>query len=1715
MCFTALLLGILAGAVACLDNQDLHNFRRFLRRKTIKRAAVLFVAAAFCYVLDYFLIDHTVVNAEGTYDYMAISGCDEANPYATFFPWEVPLHRVLDWSYYLLTTYMMAKNLRFTCTKAMPSKGLLYVLFFFYKERAFLVLFTLYSSCFFLNFWLDIQQWYWLLIMNYIAILSKPRPPPEVHTYYYTSEVLRSQAGRKKRYKTVTRAIQLPVLQSQNGSFFSFAWKCLQLCIAGGLIGTGGLFSYLFGFERVLSFVHDTGIDLVVGWAEGFYESKESVLGKSLFGSFSWFKDQYKKFSASVGYPEIDTFMDDIETGCKHVSWITSCELVTAANNILNILVTVGWISTFDWKYNEVSIFKSESLRKEISAFDIIRAVGSFLKTFISCLLKFLVTWDITVFYADALKQKYEDDYTMLMSKKLLIETGRMDDMDCHEYDRILAETILKTRELIGNCKDGERTYYSKRFLDLKNLATHRTLAQRESIRMRPYAILAFGGSGVMKSSLTPAIARYILEVNGFDSAQRSVISINEFDKFQSEYRTYHNAVVFDDLCNGKPDQTEGNPVSKVIQFINNMPTSALNPNVDMKGNVMIEPKIVFGTTNLKHLNAGLYSVEPLSIVGRFNYTVTQKMRPEYCEEGSSKAQSSKITAAFGKSPYPDCCLFTVQKPFLDETAVGNSAIAYKNIVFEGKELVDIDLKTYLRFLKADSAEYYENQRIFVEGQRALKEIELDEEGLPVMLSQHTTDVLESQILGLDLSCPQFLLDYEERFFGYFEEKLNILAFSPFGYTFYAFYYYNEVLSFLKEHVWWYYKYALGFIFLNEFFGLPRTILWIVITHGFVVYQLVQFIREAHREVAPSWTTLPRLSTYIRSRMTNSDPTIRWGFISAIGGMASLAIVSRWFNRAKVLSTSQGAAPLKVSKFRVVTGPPEHPKWGSENQRLVEKDYKVFPSMPSDVKTMTYDQMITVVSKRQYFLEIEDDSGKISFCNAMPVDGNALLIPNHVIPKKTCKARLVRKGAHVKNVVIQPEACSKLENHDYALWSLPELGDNKSLINYFPTAIEQGKKFKAQIVYNNATTVKIYPEMLVERQARETTLGGKFEAVSYSFPGQTFQGLCMATLVSSNNKGEPFISGFHLGGDGSAGCAGFLTRDEIKAGLEKLNTLPGILSSHSASTFNTSACDIDITLSAPHELCPTRKLDNDAKCKIFGGHNQSRGSPSSEVRVSKISETVTAVTGMERLHGKPKDMGHKRHKDVDIENKTHPAYDFQGDSFVKAYEDYLETILEGLDQADYDSVGVLPIDAILAGVDGVQGINSMVFSTSAGFPFKGSKEQFVKKSDRHVEGISCPRDLDESILKEVDRLEEQLLKGERVNLVFKGALKDEATKLTKDKVRVFAGCNIAATFIIRKYFLTISSLMQKKKNLFECAVGINPCSPEWTEMMTHVYRFGIERIIAGDYKSFDGRMAARFMLGAFKILITIAEKSGNYDGDDLMAMKGLAAEISSPTYDYFGTLVQFFGSNPSGHPLTVVINSIVNSLYMRYAYYEIAKTTWWMSTPRFDKVVSLMTYGDDNIMSVKKGYDAYNHTSIAAVFAASGITYTMADKEAKSVPFVHGSTCGFLKRNAIWDDGMQLYRAPLEMDSIMKPLHAHIVSKVLTEEQHCAEALIGAADEIFEHGRESYEKMVPQLEEIARRENLLGYVGEFLSYDEQMDRYLYRHAWKIAPERGS
>jgi hypothetical protein len=127
-----------------------------------------------------------------------------------------------------------------------------------------------------------------------------------------------------------------------------------------------------------------------------------------------------------------------------------------------------------------------------------------------------------------------------------------------------------------------------------------RTDVSDGSLRRQPFCIVLYGFPGTGKSSFAIQIARALMYdlYGGFQSTD--MVTLNETDEYQSEFRSSHKVVLFDDIGASKYGLNDTkNPWRKVIDFVNNIKKTALNPNVEMKGKVYIQPDLVIITSNL------------------------------------------------------------------------------------------------------------------------------------------------------------------------------------------------------------------------------------------------------------------------------------------------------------------------------------------------------------------------------------------------------------------------------------------------------------------------------------------------------------------------------------------------------------------------------------------------------------------------------------------------------------------------------------------------------------------------------------------------------------------------------------------------------------------------------------------------------------------------------------------------------------------------------------------------------------------------------------------------------------------------------------------------------------------------------------------------------------------------------------------------------------
>lgn len=168
------------------------------------------------------------------------------------------------------------------------------------------------------------------------------------------------------------------------------------------------------------------------------------------------------------------------------------------------------------------------------------------------------------------------------------------------------------------------------------------------TIRKQPYCILLTGKPGCGKSRFALQAAIACLKSKYGCATPGDLVTLNETDEFQSEFRTSHKVVIFDDLGAERVTATSKNPWRKIIDFVNNVRKTSLNPNVEMKGNVYIEPDLVIITTNLRGtLDTYFYLNAPGAIFRRLSKII-------YLEEGFKTGRIMEVKVDSSKDFKPN-----------------------------------------------------------------------------------------------------------------------------------------------------------------------------------------------------------------------------------------------------------------------------------------------------------------------------------------------------------------------------------------------------------------------------------------------------------------------------------------------------------------------------------------------------------------------------------------------------------------------------------------------------------------------------------------------------------------------------------------------------------------------------------------------------------------------------------------------------------------------------------------------------------------------------------------------------------------------------------------------------------------------------------------------------------------------------------------------------
>lgn len=593
---------------------------------------------------------------------------------------------------------------------------------------------------------------------------------------------------------------------------------------------------------------------------------------------------------------------------------------------------------------------------------------------------------------------------------------------------------------------------------------------------------------------------------------------------------------------------------------------------------------------------------------------------------------------------------------------------------------------------------------------------------------------------------------------------------------------------------------------------------------------------------------------------------------------------------------------------------------------------------------------------------------------------------------------------------------------------------------------------------------------------------------------ETTKGDCGAPLiVNMASFGPGKILGFHIAGHATNGSLGALvTREELEEAL----LLPELGETISAPI---SIDDDDMALNP-----------NRIKMEYEGQMAAPFGVPA--VVYGQVERTEAPFlprdTAIRRspLYGK---WGDAKTEPADIRNKEfkknainkfflEPTLDIKVALFERAAHEYGAHLLQFKQRTRRASI-VFDFESACVGSDAVQFFESIPRNTSPGYPHNVRKSTLTGKKRFFGTGEKYDLSGSEAIkLRErVTQVIENAKQGKRSLHIYTDVFKDERLPIGKGKIRAFSASPLELTIAIRMYFLDFVMFMMENRVDNFCGPGMNPNSIDWDKLTQRLLTMG-DKIIAGDYSSYDSRHIAELMR-CFLITVEIF-----YDGteEDKRVRRVLFEDVVNSIHILGQTIYQWSGSLPSGSALTTIVNCVLGVLYMMVAFVSLVKGSKFED---FFSKVYICVFGDDNILAPHPSViEEFNGVSIQAFMPRVNQQYTPEDKSPVMYKYKSIGDVTFLKRGFRYEPVHHRWVAPLAITSIDEAPYWY------RRTADPAETIKSNVDWMFYeyslHGKEVFDRIVSQRKKIVEEE--IGYVSPlslewFITIEKALSRTEY------------
>lgn len=1302
--------------------------------------------------------------------------------------------------------------------------------------------------------------------------------------------------------------------------------------------------------------------------------------------------------------------------------------------------------------------------------------------TLATCGYEFYTTRDANVFLRNEnLYNRFKDRADTLLQRAEVLTFSDVLSPEMQSLDGDLHNLIMEGISLASTVKSTTKTLLMGDVLRLRS-ARYKVLAVNRACKQRnaPFTILLYGSSGIGKSSITTLLTEYFRKLNPASRVltpdgdhkelpEQGVYNRNAGEEYWSCYCNSNWCVVYDDIAQKNCKvQNFAEEIQELICVVNNMPFYPNMAALEEKGKTYLAPHLVIASTNNKSLNASQACSDGSAVARRFPFIIIPTVKSDYTDSGGSRLDPAK---AVGQR---DLWKFRVERVEVDNA----KRVTYP-LVGNFDNVPDL-----LKWYKGAVLKHFRDQNT-ADGYR-----QHFDKGLCPTCDAFSGMCSCSSRVHEDISAAPTSSGVRVQFLPQIAMCSLLLTLYSVGHNVYR----SLILSPWERLCLLYYVSgnslftACTISIRGMIFGLSRS----------------EIELRYHRACASGYGC----AAYLRRRFVivadeiNNPSRLRMIAQIVTGGLV-MGLLIYWLSREPSEISVQGNGVGKPME-------PIAPSVGNVWKNTAP--IGLGNIMTNQSKTGAPGFLTSALVAQTALLRTESSS-----IHAFNIKGRIWLIPKHfyltILPTSTTW-HLDRGGSLVDKFSRKSVVVHVCPNADFVALELP-LACGRDLTKYLlpsPSGAFSGFLRVRGGIYTVDIAETIDVPLMDDNMVRLGSHGAKSYWSSTVREVELENGDCGGILYS-DVKGQMFLAGFHCG------------IQHYKNHLGNIVYNKAITYPFPVAWIN--ALDTEVTASA-------------AVCHAGVNLDSERGNlsitddvhPKNPIRYEGIGDRPEgiSITPVGTIKGAPQQGFTSKVKPSTMapfwESLGYVASKIRPNcpSWMPRYN-CMKSLVDSKESFDKDKlkkcadhyfarlkripmehiVKTTPLDekSNLFGIDGVDFVDGINFSKGAGFPYFRSKTSLLSYRRVDYKGqVTIPS----FTRARLDNFESMCREGVRPCFIFNSSLKDEPISEKKNaagKIRVFQAISFEGLFLIRKFFLSLICLLQHFNLISELAVGMNPHGDDWAILHRHLFPGPKWKTFCGDYANFDQHQSAMIMLEAWEILIRLAELSPNYSESDIQAMRTIAVDCSFPCVNYFGDLMILHGSNPSGHALTVIINSIVNSLYIRYAWLEAFGSLDDCS----DDSLRIETYGDDNVVSVEEKFqEKFNLIAVSEFLGQVGVVYTDAQKSMNLKPFDSPEDYSFLKR--AWFDNGTFIAAPLELKSIYNML---LIQKQNTsnDKERDASAILSSLTEMFHHGEVMYNKHLTECTQCVQKYELEPWIS-YLTNGTGLDSYSDKISKRLA-----